>query len=546
MSALAPIVLALVVAGCASGKTLLPDWAPDVLKPTAFVVRPSASEPARLPSPPPPEIVQLLKLAAPEGGRGRLKLTKTVSYVRDTERDPAKLPQVAPPYHTVTTYTGGGRISVSDDLGVWTFAYTQVALHDAALNLSGLQALSIRFESTFADRLEIDWDESALLDPGGKLRRLVHRGDLTPERESVPWVSHVGPGSVLDDWVLPSDEVLLTRETAARRGRAFFETLAPGARVIVGLTLRRGDERLVKAFTFQTQPLRVEAPPPRSIDKWVGETFVVLARPRSRQRDEYRSLQVRDKITRHPSHEEAAGALLKVTGVKYDRLDPVVTLVRPDTKQEYTARPVAGSIDDLAPLADIESARSQWKGKTLWLAEPNLRTPGVGAADVGVRPVKRFAPVEVVDVVPGWSTAAPVRFIVRAPAGHLGFRDVHITGTNVPEALRQQNTFDQAFLTEDPRLEVDWPADVWTAIEDGRVVLGMTAEQARMSWGDPRRVERVVAGMEQQERWTYGDRRALALVNGVVVRAESVPVVRGERRRGASRSGEMIEDPGER
>ena len=368
MSALAPIVLALVLAGCGSGKTLLPGWAPDVLKPSTVVVRPPASEPVRLPSPPPSEIVHLLKLTAPEGSRGRLTLTKTVSYVRDTEGDTAKRPPAAPAYRTITAYTGSGRISASDDLGVWTFAYAPVALHDDVLKLAGLQALSIRFESTFADRLEIDWDESALLEPGGKLRRLVHRGDLTAESEPATWVSDVDAGGVLDDWVIPSDEFFLSRETAARRGRAFFETLVPGARVIVALTLRRGDERLIKVFTFQTQPPRVEAPLPRPIDKWVGESFVVLPRPPSRQRDEYASLEVRDKIARHPSQEEAAGAVLKVTGVTYNRLDRVVTFVRPDTKQEYTARPVAGSIDGLASLADIESARNQWKGKMLWLA----------------------------------------------------------------------------------------------------------------------------------------------------------------------------------
>ena len=63
----------------------------------------------------------------------------------------------------------------------------------------------------------------------------------------------------------------------------------------------------------------------------------------------------------------------------------------------------------------------------------------------------------------------------------------------------------RAFLTEDPRRGLDWSSEIWTAIEDTRVVVGMTAAQARMSWGDPRRIEHVVAGAGREERWLYLD-----------------------------------------
>jgi len=63
---------------------------------------------------------------------------------------------------------------------------------------------------------------------------------------------------------------------------------------------------------------------------------------------------------------------------------------------------------------------------------------------------------------------------------------VHTTGTNVPAAQRKRHAFDAAFLTEDTRTGLDWPADIWAAIEAVRVDVGMTAAQTRMSWGEPR------------------------------------------------------------
>jgi len=287
--------------------------------------------------------------------------------------------------------------------------------------------------------------------------------------------------------------------------------------VSIVLTVRRGDQRSLKKFVLESRPPEVEAPPaPRPISKWVGERFVVLPRPPSRRHEAYEALEVRDKIARHPTPEELAGTVLRVTSVRYDRVTPVVTFVREDTKQEYVGRAGGGSLEGLAPLADIEAARKDWRGKTLWLAAPDLQTLGEGSDDSRVVPVKRLARVDVVDVQPGWSSHAPIRFILRTGGGSLGFRDVHTTGTNVPDAQRQRHGFDRAFLTQDPRTEFDWSGEVWAAIEDSRVLVGMTTAQARMSWGEPRRIERVISGSGPEERWSYADRRALVLVDGRV------------------------------
>src|SRR4029077_9326766 len=110
-----------------------------------------------------------------------LTLTKTISYVREAQT-PAK-PGSA--YTTVTAYSGTGSIEVSDDLGRWTFSYVPVALTDRAPKIQGL---GVRFQSASREALEIDWNETALVDAKGNRQRVAHRGDVTPGSEAAIWV----------------------------------------------------------------------------------------------------------------------------------------------------------------------------------------------------------------------------------------------------------------------------------------------------------------------------------------------------------------------
>ncbi|MBI3422518.1 MAG: hypothetical protein HY011_06225 [Acidobacteria bacterium] len=71
--------------------------------------------------------------------------------------------------------------------------------------------------------------------------------------------------------------------------------------------------------------------------------------------------------------------------------------------------------------------------------------------------------------------------------------------------------FDEYFLTEDPKAKYKWPARIWTAIENNRVISGMTAEQVRMSWGEPEKTVRTAMG----EQWTFAA-GVLTFRNGVL------------------------------
>lgn len=514
----AALALAAALAGCTSGQPLLSRSTLDAFRSTTTVIRSPGPEPPAQSVSPPPEVVQILTVVAP-AARGRVTLTKSVSYVPDPGSGGQKTPSSGAKLATVTTYTALGSTGVTDEAGAWTFTYAPEALRDPTLKLDRLQGLEIRFESAVAVEFDVDWEESRMIGPDDKTRRLIRRSDLRPDHAGATSRSHVGPRGVVAEWILPAVEDPRGGVPAPGSALAFFERVPPGVQMSLALTLRGGEIKVVKTFVFETRPLRAEAPLPRPVSKWVGESFVVLPRPPWQEGQAYEALRPREQPTRPPTHGELARAVLKVTAVKYDRLDPLVTLVRDAPKEEYTARPVAGSIEGLAPAADLLGARNQWMGKTLWLAEPNLQTVAEGASGVGVLAVKRFTGVQVVDVNLGWSSATPARFVVKTSSGQVGFRDVHMTGTNVPEALRASNAFEQVFFTEDPRSKVDWPAEVvWAAIEDGRVVVGMTAEQARLSWGAPRLIERAVSEAGQEERWTYAGRPALALVGGIVTR----------------------------
>jgi hypothetical protein len=61
----------------------------------------------------------------------------------------------------------------------------------------------------------------------------------------------------------------------------------------------------------------------------------------------------------------------------------------------------------------------------------------------------------------------------------------------------------------------EWEMEACQTIDQGEVSIGMTAEQVRLSWGKPERINATLSAQSQREQWVYG-KQYLYMHNGVL------------------------------
>lgn len=130
-----------------------------------------------------------------------------------------------------------------------------------------------------------------------------------------------------------------------------------------------------------------------------------------------------------------------------------VEMVVEETGERLRALASGGNVRGLGPVADIERARPLYVGKTLWRDAGSLQTLDEKSGKVSFVGVEPFDALKVVAVTAGWDDAAPVRIVVRTPAGAEGFVDVNFSGTNVSAILRNHHRFDNEFQLAPPAKE---------------------------------------------------------------------------------------------
>ncbi|MGD8454265.1 MAG: hypothetical protein PVJ57_20830 [Phycisphaerae bacterium] len=251
------------------------------------------------------------------------------------------------------------------------------------------------------------------------------------------------------------------------------------------------------------------------IADWKGQKMQFLESSASLQRFGYHGFKGGQGEFGQPTYAETVGRIGTVVDVAYDGVVLyTISLRMDDNGQVYEATAYGESIDSVAPLADIEKARAIWKGKSLWTSRNELVTYDPRTETFGTVADSRYAHVRVIDVVPGWYNHQPVRFILELASGERGFLDCQLSGTNVSEILRREWEFAEHFFLEDPRRLFPYDERTWSAIQKGSVFIGMTPEQARLSWGDPKDVHRTTTAEGRREQWVYGLGTYLYFVNG--------------------------------
>lgn len=102
-----------------------------------------------------------------------------------------------------------------------------------------------------------------------------------------------------------------------------------------------------------------------------------------------------------------------------------------------------------------------------------------------------------------WGTPPSVCLAeMRNAAGKTGWHDLHMgthaTVANYNEALSRH------FYLDDPFKGRNWSKAVWDLVKANCIQIGMTPDMVRMSWGDPKRINRTIYSFGVHEQWVYG------------------------------------------
>jgi hypothetical protein len=278
---------------------------------------------------------------------------------------------------------------------------------------------------------------------------------------------------------------------------------------VVALAQPETRQNITPEKKSETKP--VEAAPPlfsyQPIGSWAGKRFIFLPKPKGADSGTYAD------FSRAITHQKYSGRVARVVSANDSSASAYIEFEMEDDGEKLRVFTVAGkeSVGGMALVDDIENARKQWAGKTVWSKMLMISNYDEQSGAVTMTMVKKFGPLKVVDVVPGWDEEKPVRFKLETPDGKQGFVDLNLSGTNVRKEVRLQSRFENHLMAENPRLKYKWGSSVWSAIEKGHVYVGMTEEQVKMSWGEPEKITRTATG----EVWKYPS-GALVFKKGVM------------------------------
>lgn len=257
-------------------------------------------------------------------------------------------------------------------------------------------------------------------------------------------------------------------------------------------------------------------------EEWVGKRVIFLPQPAQLRQYGYMSFRGGNGQFGQPTYAEAAGKIGRIVAIARGQLGlhlPEVSIQLEGSGVRYVGTMASDTLRDIAFLDEIDQAKKELTGKTLWSltsGRDQIQTYDDLTGSYGSVKVKKFSSVKVTDVIVGWEDSSPIRLIVQTETGEEGFADVCISGTNISKTLAALTHIDRDFSLVDPKKAFPWPESIWNAIQDEKVSLGMTPEQVRMSWGEPKSIEQTVTAAGKSEQWVFGPATFVYFTGGLV------------------------------
>ena len=218
--------------------------------------------------------------------------------------------------------------------------------------------------------------------------------------------------------------------------------------------------------------------------------------------------------------EKLAGETLLVEMVEPDGDEWTVTFLHESTNQKIFACTRQQTVPEIAPVEDLEGAKRRWLGKTVFSKRGIISAFGTNSSTslTGLR-VNIQDSLTVVDVRWGMTPlpVKPIWLMVASKGGKKGFIPVRFSWTNtIPGHISRHNPWDEEIFEANPVATYDWDDAAWELINNHRVIIGMTPDQVRISWGEPLSSRAINTGQEEQLVLMYLSHE-LIFVNGKLV-----------------------------
>lgn len=171
-------------------------------------------------------------------------------------------------------------------------------------------------------------------------------------------------------------------------------------------------------------------------------------------------------------------------------------------------------IEGIVPLDNIDVARKLLLGKTLY----SMTERGHIDTDKGLRIIRvnKFAPYKIEEIGIG-NAECPVKIVAKGNDGKKVVFLVSMNGVNATSNnfIFGDGYFHNVFSFSNPKMKYkNIPSSTWNLIIGGKVRVGMTKEQCRLSWGNPENVNVTTGSFGTHEQWVYYGDRYLYFENG--------------------------------
>jgi hypothetical protein len=268
----------------------------------------------------------------------------------------------------------------------------------------------------------------------------------------------------------------------------------------------------------QQKSIGVEDTKAELSQEYAGKKFIILERPITSQKTRWFGLELDRRVAREredlasianwPNYDKFAGKIITGKGLTTNSSgQAVLTFHEPVNDVLLYARDWAESVQGIAHVSDLETAKARWLNQTVYCQGRFISTYDATKGVYGKTPNTYRTPLKVIDV--WWAVLdtgfeSPIWLIVETPQGKKGYIGIRASWTNIPKQNRKGNPWETTLFAKNPQELYNWGEEIWSKIDAEKISPGMTEEQVQMSWGSPdQKLQQTTAG-KTHITWAYG------------------------------------------